>query len=330
MKLLMIGGTVFLGRHTVEAALAQGHTVTLFNRGQHNPDLFPDVEKIHGDRNADLKALNGREWDAVIDFCGYVPREVSTLAQVLAPSVKQYVFISSVSVYAELDKVPDLDENAPVGKLGDETTETVTGETYGPLKALCEQAAEQAFPGRALIIRPGLIVGPNDPSDRFTYWPVRVARGGPVLVPGNPNWETQVIDVRDLAEWTVQLVEQGAMGVFNATGPAKPLHFGDVIETSKSVSQSDATWVWAEEKWLLDAGVEPWMGLPLWLGGDDMSANIEKAKAAGLTFRPLATTIADTLAWEATRPADHPWRAGLAPEKEAELLEKWRLHSQST
>lgn len=327
MKILMIGGTVFLGRHTVASALAHGHTVTLFNRGQHNPDLFPEVEKIHGDRNGDLSALRGRQWDAVIDFCGYVPREVSALATALAGSVERYVFISSVSVYADLDKVNDIDESGAVGKIEDESTETVTGETYGPLKALCEQAAERAFPGQALFIRPGLIVGPNDPSDRFTYWPVRVAKGGPVLCPGNPNWETQIIDARDLADWTIQLVEAKATGVFNATGPNRKLTFGEVIETSKDVSGSNAQWVWADEKWLLDAGVEPWMGLPLWLGGGDMVVSIKRAVDSGLAFRPLADTIRDTLAWEATRPTDHPWRAGLPADKEADLLERWQAHA---
>jgi 2'-hydroxyisoflavone reductase len=327
MNILMIGGSIFLGRHTVDAAIARGHSVTLFNRGQHNPELFPAVEKIHGDRNTDLDKLKGRQWDAVIDFCGYVPREVKASAELLASSVSRYVFISSISVYAELDKAPNLDESAPVGKIEDETVEAVTGETYGPLKALCEQAAERAMPGRALIIRPGLIVGPNDPSDRFTYWPVRVARGGSVLCPGTPNWQTQIIDVRDLAEWTIRLVEARAVGTFNATGPNRNLTFGEILETSKAISHSNAQWVWADEKWLLAEKVEPWSQLPLWLGGEDMVANIQKAVVSGLTFRSLSDTVADTLAWESTRPADHPWRAGLPADNEAELLEKWRLHS---
>jgi 2'-hydroxyisoflavone reductase len=322
MKILMIGGTVFLGRHTVAAALAHGHTVTLFNRGQHNPKLFPEVEKIQGDRDGGLDVLKGRQWDAVIDFCGYVPRVVKASAEFLAGAVERYVFISSVSVYAELDKAPDLTEDAAVGKIEDETLETITGESYGPLKALCEQAVEKALPGRALIIRPGLIVGPNDPSDRFTYWPVRVARGGQVLCPSSPAWNTQIIDARDLAEWTICLVEAKAVGVYNATGPGYDLTFGDVIESSKAVSNSNAQWVWADDAWLLAEKVEPWMELPLWLGGGDMIVKIDRALATGLTFRPLVDTVRDTLAWHATRPVDLQWRAGLKAEKEAELLEK--------
>jgi 2'-hydroxyisoflavone reductase len=328
MKILILGGTVFLGRHTVEAALARGHEPTLFNRGQHNADLFPDVEKIRDDRDPQkgggLELLKGQKWDAVIDFCGYVPRVVAASAQALAASVDHYTFISSVSVYPDLDSVSGQNENSPVGKLTDETIEEITGESYGPLKALCEQAAESALPGRTLTIRPGLIVGPNDPTDRFTYWPIRVAKGGDVLCPGNPNWETQVIDVRDLAEWTVRLVEDKVTGVFNATGPNRKLTFGEIIETSKTVSDSDAHFVWADEQWLLDQKVEPWLGLPLWLGPEgDMTVKIERAVSAGLTFRPLADTVRDTLNWDATRPKDHEWRAGLRSERETELVDAW-------
>ncbi|MEK7324009.1 MAG: NAD-dependent epimerase/dehydratase family protein [Chloroflexota bacterium] len=324
MKLLILGGTVFLGRHTVEVALARGHEVTLFNRGQRDPELFPDVEKLLGDRNGDLSALRWRKWDAVVDTCGYVPRIVRASAELLAQAVERYVFISSISVYHELDKAPGLDEDSPVGKLEDETVEEITGETYGPLKALCEQAAEQALPGRALNIRPGLIVGPHDPTDRFTYWPVRVAQGGGVLAPDGPNWHTQVIDVRDLAEWTIRMVEAKTTGVFNATGPDYPLTFGKVLDECKAVSGSDARFVWVDGKFLLDAGVQPWSELPLWLGGGDMTVSVNKAIAAGLTFRPLADTIRDTLAWDATRPSDREPRAGMKKEREEELLSQWK------
>ncbi|MBI3240984.1 MAG: epimerase [Chloroflexi bacterium] len=323
MKLLILGGTVFLGRHTAEAALARGHEVTLFNRGQHSPELFPDVEKLRGDRNGDLSALRGRKWDAVVDTCGYVPRTVRASAELLAQAVERYVFISSISVYRELDKAPGLDEDSPVGKLEDETVEEITGETYGPLKALCEQAAEAALPGRALNIRPGLIVGPHDPSDRFTYWPVRIARGGDVLAPDGPDWHTQVIDARDLAEWTIRMVEAKMTGVFNATGPDYPLTFGKVLDECKAVSGSDARFVWVGGKFLLEAGVQPWSELPLWLGGGDMTVSVSKAIAAGLAFRPLADTIRDTLAWEAARPSDRAPRAGMKREREEEVLRKW-------
>lgn len=323
MKILILGGTIFLGRHTVEVALARGHEVTLFNRGQRNPDLFPNVEKLRGDRNGDLSALRGRKWDAVVDTCGYVPRLVRASAELLAQAVERYVFISSISVYRELDKAPGLDEVSPVGKLEDETVEEITGETYGPLKALCEQAAEAALPGLALNIRPGLIVGPHDPTDRFTYWPVRVARGGEVLAPDGPNWQTQVIDVRDLAEWTIRLVEAKAAGVFNATGPDYALTFGQLLDECKAVSGSEARFVWVDGKLLLEAGVQPWSELPLWRSGGDMTVSVSKAIANGLTFRPLADTIRDTLAWGATRSSDHEWRAGMKREREEEVLKLW-------
>ncbi len=328
MKLLILGGTVFLGRHLVEAALARGHEVTLFNRGQHNPDLFPNVEKLRGNRDGDWEALQGREWDAVIDTSGYVPRVVRASAALLADAVKHYTFISSLSVYADFSVV-GIDESAPVGKLQDETVEEVTGETYGPLKALCEQAAEQAMPGRVLNIRPGLIVGPYDPTDRFTYWVHRVARGGEVLAPGRPEYLVQFIDARDLAEWNVRMVEAEQTGVYNATGLDYPLTMGQLLEECKTVSGSDAQFTWVDEQFLLDAKVQPWMELPLWIPESDPNSagfsafDCGKAIADGLTFRPLAETIRDTLAWDATRPADVERRAGLKRERETELLEAW-------
>lgn len=332
MKLLILGGTVFLGRHLVEAATARGHSVTLFNRGQHNPDLYPEAEKLRGDRDGDLSALQGRRWDAVIDTCGYVPRAVRATAELLAGAVDHYTFISSISVYTDFHS-PGMDETAPVGTLADETVEEVTGETYGPLKALCEQAAERALPGRVLNIRPGLIVGPHDPTDRFTYWPVRVARGGEVLAPGHLRTSVQVIDGRDLAEWTVRMVEARQVGAFNATGPDYELTMERLLEQCKAAAGSDARFVWVDEQFLLDNEVKPWTELPLWVAGDGHMAHLlridcRKAFSAGLTFRPLAETIRDTLAWNATRPADEDTdeepRAGMKPEREAELLRAWR------
>ena len=331
MKLLILGGTVFLGRALVSAALAAGDEVTLFNRGRHNPELYPAIEKLRGDREAGaagLAALGGRHWDAAIDTNGYLPRIVAESARALAGAVEHYTFISSISVFGDLSQ-HGADESAPVGTLADPTVETISGETYGPLKALCEQAAEAAMPGRALIIRPGLIVGPHDPTDRFTYWPVRMARGGEVLAPGRPGWPTQIIDVRDLAEWTLQMVRRRATGIFNATGPAEPLPFGYVLEAGKAVSASDAQVTWVGEQFLLDQGVQPWSELPLWVPELDPSmagfnsVNCSRAIEHGLTFRPLAQTIADTLAWHAGRPADHEWRAGLSAAREAELLSAW-------
>lgn len=332
MKLLIIGGTVFLGRHLVDAALARGHSITLFNRGQHNPELYPEVEKLRGDRDGGLNALHDRRWDAVIDTCGYVPRVVRASAELLAGAVEHYTFISSISVYSDLSQ-PGMDEQAPVGTLADPTIEEVTGESYGPLKALCEQAAEAALPGRTLIIRPGLIVGPHDGSDRFTYWPHRVAAGGEVLAPGRAEKPVQIIDVRDLAEWTLAMVEARQKGVYNATGPEYLLAMGRVLEASREVSASDAHITWVGEQFLLDAGVAPWSEMPLWIPELDPSTagfdsvDCSKAIESGLRFRPIAETVRDTLAWEATRPADHSWRAGISREREAELLERW--HNQS-
>jgi 2'-hydroxyisoflavone reductase len=328
MKLLVLGGTVFLGRAIVEDALRRGHEVTLFNRGQRNPDLFPEAEKLHGDRDGGLGILAGRRWEAVIDTSAYFPRLARASAEALKDAVDRYVFISTISVYADFTQV-GMDENAPVGTLEDETVEQVTGETYGPLKALCEQAVEAALPGRAIIIRPGLIVGPHDQSNRFTYWPTRIARGGDVLVPRSLDWQTQIIDVRDLAAWSVTMAETGALGVYNATGPDHRLTMGDVFETSRAVAGSDARPVVIPEEFLLAAGVGPWMELPLWMPEKPELAgfsavNCARAYAAGLTFRPLAETVRDTLAWDRTLPADAERRAGLKPERETELLQAWR------
>src|SRR3954470_5339632 len=222
MKLLILGGTIFLGRYLAEAALERGHDLTLFNRGQHNSELYPDVEKLRGDRDGGLDVLRGRRWDAVVDTSGYLPRLVRASAELLADAVEHYTFISSISVYPHFRSLGQ-DESAPVGTLDNPSVEEITGESYGPLKALCEQAVEQALPGRTLVVRPGLIVGPHDPSDRFTYWVRRVAQGGELLAPAGRDWHTQIIDVRDLAEWTLRMVERRQTGVYNATGPAYDL-----------------------------------------------------------------------------------------------------------
>ncbi len=327
MKLLILGGTVFLGRHIVDCALARGHEVTLFNRGKQNADLFPQVEKLRGDRDGQLDALQGRRWDTVIDPSGYVPRIVRQSAELLADAVERYVFISTISVYADY-KVTGIDETYPVAKVADETSEDI-GKAYGALKALCEQAVERAVPGRTLTIRPGLIVGPNDPTDRFTYWPVRVARGGEVLAPVGPEFPVQVIDVRDLAEWTVNMTEQKQTGTYNATGPDYPLTIGALLDASRAECGSDARFTYVPESFLLEQQVTPWTGLPLWLPGPEYAGiaqvNVGKAIRAGLKFRPLREIVRDTLAWERTRPgeADLPRRAGLKPEREAELLKAW-------
>ena len=327
MNILILGGTKFLGRHLVDSALARGHNVTLFNRGKTNPGLFPNVETILGDREHDIEKLNGRAWDAVIDVAGYYPRIVRLSATGLERSVGRYVFISSISVYPDsiLNKI-GIDENDPVGKIEDETIEEITGESYGPLKALCEKTARDIFGDeRALIIRPGLIVGPNDPTDRFTYWPMRVARGGEVLAPEKPNVPVQIVDVRDLSEFIIKMIEEKASGIYNATGPNYELSLGAMLEACKEVSGSDATFTWAAVDFLKQNNVAEWSDMPVWIPDNAESAgfsrvDVSKAIKAGLKFRALNDTICDTIDWANTRPADHEWRAGLKPEREQELL----------
>jgi 2'-hydroxyisoflavone reductase len=325
MRILILGGSVFLGRTLVEAALRGGHQITLFNRGQTNPGLFPEVERLVGDRKVDLSALDGRDWEAVIDTCGYLPAVVGRAARALAGSVEHYTFISSESVYASPVQ-PGSDESAPVGVLADESVEEITGETYGPLKALCERAVEAALPGRALVVRPGLIVGPYDASDRFTYWPYRVAQGGGVLAPGRPERGVQFIDVRDLAAWIIRQVEKRQTGVFNADGQPGAVSMQALLEACQTASGSAAQLVWASDEFLTQNNVGPWMEMPLWIPETDPDAagffdiRVDKALHAGLAYRPLLETVADTLAWAQTRPADYTWRAGLSREREAELL----------
>lgn len=322
MKMLVLGGTVFLGRHVVDAALERGHDVTLFNRGQHNADLYPQLEKIRGDRDGDLAGLRGRTWDAVVDTCGYVPRVVNLSASLLADAVEHYTFISSISVYDNFS-ADGITEATPVGRLQDETVEEITGDTYGPLKALCEKAAEDAMPGRVLSVRAGLIVGPHDPTDRFTYWPVRVARGGTVLAPPDPNAPVQFIDVRDLGAWIVRMAEARVTGVYNATGPAKMLTFEEFLNACREVSGSDASFFWAENELLEKHEVSAWSDLPLWVPPSMLGmlrTDCQRAVESGLIFRPISETIRDTLTWADELPDDHQWRAGLSPEREAEVI----------
>lgn len=328
MRLLIIGGTIFLGRHIAANALACGHKVTLFHRGRHGAELFPEAEHILGDRDGALGALAGRRWDCVIDTCGYIPRIVRASAEALAHAVERYIFISTLSVYSDTS-IEGITEAAAVGTLDDPSVEQITGATYGPLKALCEHAVDACAPGRALIIRPGLIVGPYDPSDRFTYWPVRVARGGAMLVPGRPERRVQVIDVRDLAKWTVAMAERQATGVYNAVGYVPPLRMGQLLDACAHIVANPARPIWIDEQWLIDREVAPWSELPLWVPESDPANrgfdafDSSKAIAAGLSFRPVGATIRDTLEWAATRAATHEWRAGMRAEREAALLAEW-------
>ena len=328
MKILILGGTSFLGPQIVEAAQARGHVLTLFNRGKTNPGLFPDVEKLHGDRNGDLKSLEGRQWDAVVDTSGFVPRLVTMSASLLAPNVKQYVFISTISVFAENLK-PGTAENGPLATMPDETSEEVQ-KYYGALKALCEKAADKAMSGRACNIRPGLIVGPGDKSDRYTYWPVRLARGGEVLAPGDGSDPIQYVDVRDLGAWVVVAVEKNLNGTYNATGPDKKITMKKFLEETKKGVGGDAKLTWVPADFLEKKEIRAWSDMPVWVpsrGGEEGFTQIscKKAISAGLTFRPPSDTAKDTLAWFRTLPEDRRGKlgAGLAADKEAEVLAAW-------
>ena len=333
LKLLILGGTGFLGPQFVEAATQRGHVVTLFNRGKTNPGLFPSLEKLQGDRNVKeaLKVFEGRKWDAVVDTSGYVPKQVRDACSILAPNIGHYVFISTCSVYKDNSKI-GIDETAQVATIDNPQTDKVTDATYGPLKALCEKAAEEAMPGRVSNVRPGLIVGPGDPSDRFTYWPVRVARGGKVLAPHAPDERIQLIDVRDLGEWLVRLCETRSAGVFNALGPSPdhPLTMGTMLNACKTVSKSDAQFIWADESFLEQQKVSAWGDMPAWAPNRGETAGFasirnDRAVKAGLTLRSIEDTAKATLDWFRTLPEDRQRRlkAGLTPDREAEVLKAW-------
>jgi 2'-hydroxyisoflavone reductase len=339
MKLLILGGTQFVGRHMVERAIARGHEVTLFNRGNKNP--FPNLETVIGDRDPQIgdglmsleKAVNaGQTWDAVIDVNGYVPRIVRATGELLKTAVKRYVFISSISVYSSLSQ-PGATENAAILELEDQSTEDI-GPNYGGLKILCERVVEELYPGQSLIVRPGLVVGPFDPTDRFTYWPDRIAKGGEIIAPDVPEAPMQFIDARDLADFTLHASESNTDGIFHATSPVMAMQ--TILETCKTVTGANANIHYLAGKFLLEHNVNPWMGpdsLPLWLGNDPTEAgfsqlNINKALEAGLKIRPLEQTVRDTLAWANTRGSDHEWKSGLSPKRETELLELFAAYQQ--
>jgi nucleoside-diphosphate-sugar epimerase len=315
---LVLGGTRFLGRALVEDALVRGHEVTLFNRGLTNPELFPEAERVRGDRTEDLTALEARTWDAVLDVATFLPRVVDLSVEALRGRVGRYVYVSSISVYADQSTPPV--EGAAVLELEDPTDERI--ESYGALKAACERIVTDAFGEAATIVRPGLIVGPHDPTDRFTYWPVRVAEGGEVLAPGSPDDPVQFVDVRDLAAWILELTERGVDGVYNATGESMP--FERLLDECRAVSGSDARFAWVPSERLLEAGVEEWMGVPLWIASPGWGAAnrvvVARAVERGLSFRPLAETIRDTLAWNDEREWPPVEGVGLSPARERELL----------
>jgi nucleoside-diphosphate-sugar epimerase len=342
MELLIIGGSRFVGRHLVSTALARNHQVTLFNRGKHTAGHEPHVEPIQGDRNQDLAKLAGRRWDAVIDTCGFFPRSVAASAQLLADSVDVYTFLSSVSVYADVS-VCGVDESGPLKTLTIEQLDragkiessgdfsaAALGDLYGGLKALCEQAAEKVMPQRVLNVRSGLIVGPYDYTDRFTYWVVRVAEGGEVLAPGAPDRAVQFIDARDLAEWTIRMLERKGTGVYNVTTKPNTWTMQDILQEAKGVSDSDARFTWVDEKFLLDENVAAWSEMPLWLPEDAaphlkgfMFINSDKAIGDDLTFRSLGETISDTLTWYQKHQADTKLKAGIDRDREHDLLQRF-------
>jgi 2'-hydroxyisoflavone reductase len=326
VRLLILGGTRFLGRHLAQVALDAGHAVTLFHRGVTGAQLFPDAEHIRGDRDGGLTALGSRTWDAAIDCCGYVPRVVGASARALQQRCGRYTFVSSVSAYRSPIRA-GADEDAPLAALTNPATEAITGETYGGLKAACEREVTRAFGPRALIVRPGLIVGPFDPTDRFPYWPRRLARGGDVLAPMPPTLPVQVIDARDLAQWMLALVERGGSGTFHAVGPAEPLTIRECLERIREAVGGAARLIWVDGAFLLEQRVEPWTELPLWVTGEDVAHGTldpARAIAQGLRFRPLEQSARDTLVWDLERgDAERPALPALTPEREAALLAAW-------
>ena len=335
LRILILGGTGFTGPYQVRYALSRGHKVTTFNRGKSHPGELPnEVEQLIGDRNGQLDALKGRTWDVVIDNPTTLPVWVRDAAQILKGNVDRYVFTSTISVYQDSKTGPD--ENAPLqvyegADAYKETLESMKAngfKLYGPLKVLSEKEAEKWFPGKTLVIRPGLIVGPRDESDRFTYWPVRINRDGEVLAPGRPQDPVQYIDGRDLAEWTIRMAENGETGIYNATGPGRPIGIGEMLDGIKTPLKSNAKFNWADEKFLTDQKVQAWSDMPVWAGAEDgvTRTNISRALSKGLTFRPLDKTARDTLEWFKSRPQDRQahMKAGITPEREAEVLAAWK------
>jgi 2'-hydroxyisoflavone reductase len=324
VKILFLGGTQFVGRHMAAHAVERGHEVTLFTRGKTNPGVIADAEEIHGDRDGGLDGLAGLGFDSVVDVSGYVPRVVRQSAELLVGATDHYTFVSTVSVYGDLSS-PGINEDAPLGTLPDETIEDVTGETYGPLKVLCENAVHETFGDRCTIVRPGFVVGPLDYTDRFPYWCTRASRGGDMLAPDDPHRPIQFVDARDLASFTVGLTERPTHGYFNATGPADPLTWGRFLGACAEVAEGEVKLEWVSEAFLRDRKVDFSTEVPLYAPEDIPGAatvDCGRALAAGLKFRPLASTIEDTLEWmhtEGRQPS-----VGMSPEREAEILDAWR------
>jgi 2'-hydroxyisoflavone reductase len=329
LKILILGGTGFIGPYQVQYALDRGHTVTLLNRGKTNPALFPQVEKLIGDRSTDLTVLDGRQWDAVIDNSAYDPAWVERSAKQLQKAVKQYVFVSTRSVYADTSRVP-MTIDAPVWTY--ESAKVKPGDQlpYGLAKALAEQITRKYFGDRSLILRPGLIIGPGDLTDRFTYWPLRIERGGEVLAPGDGTDPVQIIDARDFCEWTIRLIEKSVGGTYNVVGPRTPRSFAELLHGIKAVTTSEATFTWVDTDFLLKNNVRPYQEMPVWQPARDGKEgfarfDLTREVGLGLTFRPLAVTARDTLDYYHAQPPERQatLRAGLAAEREVEVLAAW-------
>ena len=328
MEVLLIGGPRFLGMALLNTLLEKKHNVTVFNRGKTNPTFFDGkIKKITGNRDGEISKIGNKTFDVVIDTCGYVPRVVKQSVEYLQNKTTKYVFISSISVYEDSTEL-DRDETAKVIELENKTTEDIMGQpsNYGGLKVLCEGVVQEAFGKQAIIIRPGLIVGPHDPSNRFTYWPVRIRKGGNILVPGD-SCKVQIIDVRDLAEFIVTLLEKNKAGVYNATGPEQSYEFREIAEKITEVTQANVNFQWVNNTWLQEQNVGPWMEFPLWEPSAEsqasMQVSIEKALQDGLQFRSLEDTVQATLKWYDEIGGDtKTWSAGLKKEKEDELLKR--------
>ena len=344
LNILILGGTGFTGPHQVRYALARGHKLTLFNRGRRPQDWPGEVEELTGDREkGDLKALEGtRTWDVCIDNPTSIPSWVRDVGHVLKGRVGHYIFISTISVYPD-NLPPNRDESSPTQRY---TGADVMAETraslianmalYGPLKAACEEEAEKQFPGITTVIRPSLIVGPGDETDRFTYWPARIARGGEILAPGDGLDAVQFIDARDCAEWTVRVAEQRTLGIFNAAGPSYTLSIAAMLHGIRAATTAHAEFTWVDTDFLREQRVSPWGDMPVWIprreeGSGLSRVSIERAKAAGLTFRSLADTTEATLAYWNSLPEERRSkpRAGLAAAREVEVLQAWHARAKS-
>jgi 2'-hydroxyisoflavone reductase len=329
LRILILGGTGFIGPYQVQYALDRGHGVTLFNRGRTNPNLFPEVEKLVGDRDGDLSALEGRRWDVVIDNSASDPTRVERSARVLRDAVGLYLFVSTRSVYYDTSRVP-MTSDAELFSPANTPVAPGARLPYGLAKALSEAKVRDFFPDRHLIVRPSLIVGPGDLTDRFTYWPVRIERGGEILAPGDGSDFVQVIDARDLSEWMIRLVERDVTGIYNALGPRTPWSFAEFLHGIKAVTTADARFTWVDTDFLLAHDVQPYREMPVWMPARDGREgfgrfDISREVALGLTFRPLAVTARDTLDYYHAQPQERQreLRAGITPEREAEVLRLW-------